>query len=362
LVGALFIVVFVAVGLAVARPAQAVPTPIYNAPVGGGPVTEVVETVGPFTLDAQGGAHWQDESENLVPRPAGAYGIKYATFDLVDQNDQSIPRQDVHLHHFVIGALNKPDVACPDRTVAGFKVEPLIGTGMERTPISFEDPYALPVGTNDKWGALWHLMNMTNTSKTFWVKYTLGIQYGATSQNTRWVSPFWADSRSCPAGETWNVPGNGGVGSVETDTKAWTMPFDGYLVAVGGHVHEGGLSITTTHQDGSLICENDATYANGMLDKISGCTLHDTITAGEQVSVSSRYDNSSPHDDVMGIAVLFLWQGDQGPPPTTSTTTSTSTSTSSTTTTVDPPTTTTTVAPAPAVAATAVSADPSFAG
>ncbi len=356
----LAVITLVGAGLVVAGPARAVPTPIYNAPSGGGPVTEVTEKVGPFTLDALGGPHDQSESENFVPRPAGAYGIKSAAFDIVDDQGVPIGRHDVHLHHFVIGAINKEDTACPGRAIAGFKVQPLIGSGMERTPISFPDPYAIQVGALDQWGAVWHLMNMTATPKTFYVQYKLGIQYGANSTNTRPVTPFWADSRTCPAGTTWNVPGNGGFGSVESNTKSWTMPFDGYIVGLGGHLHDGGISITTTHEDGSLICENDASYAGGMLDRISPCPIHDAVKAGEQLSVTSAYDNSAPHPDVMGIAVMYLWQGDQGPPPPTTTTTAAPTTT--TTTAPGSSTTTTTAVADPMVAAVAVTATPAFAG
>jgi len=332
------------------NPVGAVPTPIYNAPPGGGAVTEVAEKFGPFELDALGGLHSQSESQGLVPRPPGTYAIKTASFDLVDENDQPIGRHDVHLHHFVIGALNKVDTACPTRKIAGMFVQPLIGAGMERTPIQFPDPYALKVDFLDQWGAVWHLMNMSGTARTVYVKYTLGVQTGATDTNSRFLTPYWADARGCPAGATWDVPGDGGVGGVETRTKSWAMPFDGYIAGIGGHLHDGGISITTKHGDGSFLCENLATYAQGMLDQISSCPVHDTMTAGEMISVSSRYDNSTPHEEVMGIAVLFLWQGDQGVPPTTTTTAPATTTTTS----ADVLGTTNTAVP--------VAAQPAFAG
>lgn len=344
--GRLAVVITLFIGTVAAfhsQQAGATETPIYNAPAGGGPVTQLTFKVGPFTLDPVGNPNDQTDSAGLVPRPPGAFAIKSATFDLVDENDVGIGRHDVHLHHFVIAALNHEDTACPDRKVFNMKVQPLIGSGMERTPIDLPDPYAIKVDSTDQWGAQWHLMNMSNVKRTFWVKYTLGIQTGATADNTRYVIPFWADSNSCPAGTTWNVPGDGGPNGVEVRTKQWAMPFDGYLVGVGGHLHDGGLSIVTKHEDDTFICENEATYAGGMLDKISRCPVHDTFKQGEKLSVSSFYDNSGPHPDVMGIAVMFLWPGDQGVAPeavvtsstsTTSTTTSTSTtsSTSSTST------------------------------
>lgn len=350
-------------GLALSSPgAGAAPTPIYNAPAGGGPIETVVIKHGPFNLDPQGQGHDQDESQGLVERPEGTYGIKSASFDLVDELGNPIGKHDVHLHHYVIASVGTIDTACPDRKAyMDVPAEPLIGSGMERTPLDFEDPYALKVSWGEQWGARWHLMNMTATPKTFYVQYTLGIQRGANDGNTRWVKPFWADSYSCPAGTTWDVPGNGGPDSVETLSKTWDMPFDGYIVGVGGHMHDGGIRMTTSHENGAVICENDASYAGGMLDKISRCPVHDAVKKGEKVKVQSEYDNSFPHDDVMGMAVMYLWAGDQGTPPTTTTT---STSTTSTTTVTDP---------AAALAGTgnvlgtsgvapAVSANPAFAG
>lgn len=375
--GRLAIVLTLLAGVAVATygpQAGAADTPIYNAPPGGGPVEEIVITTALFTLGPEGGPNDENEGAGLVERPDGAFALKYASFDLVDENDVPIGRHDVHLHHYVIAALNKVDTACPSRKVFGMNVRPLIGSGMERTPISLPDPYALEVPADEAWGAQWHLMNMSDVTQSFKVKYTLGIQRGATADNSRYVTPYWADANTCPAGTTWDVPGDGGPGGVEVRTKTWAMPFDGYVVGIGGHLHDGGLSVLTRHEDDTLLCENEATYAGGMLDEISGCPLHDTVTEGELLSVTSRYDNSAPHDDVMGMAVMFLWQGDQGDPPVTTTTTSTTTTTvaettSTTATTVDPGSTTTTTADpgttsttAPAGSTTSTTADPAVLG
>ena len=122
--GRLAIVLTLLVGAAVsfgAPRAAAVDTPIYNAPEGGGEIEEVTIKFGPFTLDAEGGVHDQNEGSGLVPRPEGSFGIKSARFDLVDENDVGIGRHDVHLHHFVIAALNRNDTACPSREVFGIK-------------------------------------------------------------------------------------------------------------------------------------------------------------------------------------------------------------------------------------------------
>jgi hypothetical protein len=194
--GRLAIVLTLLVGAAVAfgtPRAAAVDTPIYNAPAGGGAVQEITIKRGPFILDPQGGAHDQDEGAAVIDRPPGAFAVKSARFDLVDENGDPVGRHDVHLHHFVIAALNEVDPACPGREVFGIKVRPLIGTGMERTPLDFADPYAMNVAQNEAWGAQWHFMNMSGVTQKFWITYTLGIQTGATTPCAR-PRPTWPNT------------------------------------------------------------------------------------------------------------------------------------------------------------------------
>jgi hypothetical protein len=39
--------------------------------------------------------------------------------------------------------------------------------------------------------------------------------------------------------------------------------------------------------------------------------LHHKVTAGHSFSVTSRYDNSQPYQDVMGIMLTYVWWGTQ---------------------------------------------------
>ena len=203
--------------------------------------------------------------------------------------------------------------------------------GPDRTPCTSE-PLVSDPPTPRPGSSSTEVFEDDRTPKTVYVQYTLGIQRGATPENTRPLLPFWTDARRCPSGATWDVPGDGGEGAVEVNSKTWAMPFDGFVVGVGGHMHDGGISITTEHEDGTVMCENVAGYADGMIDTISACPMHDSIRANELLRVTSRYDNSEPHAAVMGMAVLYLWQGDQGTPPSSTTTATPSTSPSTTST------------------------------
>jgi hypothetical protein len=281
--------------------------PLRNAPAGGGTTVTKSFTYGPFTLGP--GQEAMGSPASGLPRPTGAFGLKHIDFDLVDDQGMPIPKHMVHLHHIVLTNQAHDDALCPGRA------ERFAGAGMERTPINLWGPYTYLVGANDQWGAIYHIMNMmpagSETMKVF-VKYTIAYQPGANATNSRNVMPLFMDTTGC-GGSTFDVPGNGGPGSLFTQTRAWDAPRDGILVFAGGHLHDGGVDIALREQNGTAVnCTSTAVYDDmGMLDKIPACVLHDQITAGRTYRVTGRYDNSQPYQDVMAIELAYVWWGTQ---------------------------------------------------
>ena len=45
------------------------------------------------------------------------------------------------------------------------------------------------------------------------------------------------------------------------------------------------------------------------LSKIPTCNFHYPVVAGRPYTVISRYDNSQPWTDVMGIVLAYVWFG-----------------------------------------------------
>ena len=282
--------------------------PLRNAPPGGGETVTKTFRYGPFTLGP--GGEVKGSPTSGMPRPAGAFGLKSAKFNVVDENGTAVSPHDVHLHHIVMTTSAAQDRLCPGRRLR------FVGSGMERTPISLLGPYAYLVGANDQWGSIWHLMNETpagTPAKKVYIEYTLGYQPGATSTNSRPVEPLFQDITGC-GGSTYDVPGDGGPGSIHTKSRTWTAPRDGMAVFAGGHLHEGGIDITlkdaTSNQ---LSCTGTATYHENPrhLSTINPCFLHNKVVSGYNYSVTARYDNSQPWDDVMGIYMTYVWWGTQ---------------------------------------------------
>ncbi len=300
-----------AVGLgavAVVLLALAACDPIVNAPPGGGAVVEATFRIGPFNLAPMGQAGSESQSTQAnVPRPAGAFGMKTMSFDVVDASGASVPHSAVHLHHVLLMNAAHRDTFCN-------RPERFAGSGSERTPISLYDPYAYLVGASDQWNALWHIMNESDAPQQVYIQYKIGYQPSATAENSRGVTPFFLDVTGC-GNSVYQVPGDGGPGSVHTATRSWTAPWDGYHVTAGGHLHAGGIDITirndATGDSCTMVAHYEHTHPDGAPGEITRCPVHKRFLQGQQFSVTSRYDNSAPHEDVMGIVLSYVWRGTQ---------------------------------------------------
>jgi hypothetical protein len=85
-------------------------------------------------------------------------------------------------------------------------------------------------------------------------------------------------------------------------------------IFAGGHLHEGGVDIRLldTTADATL-CKAVATYHEEPhhLATINPCVIHEKVVAGHTYRVAARYDNSMPHQDMMGIMLTYVWWGTQ---------------------------------------------------
>jgi hypothetical protein len=281
---------------------------LVNAPPGGGETVTQTFRYGPFTLGP--GDEVMGSPSSGMPRPVGSFGLKGAKFDVVDQSGTPVSVHDVHLHHIVMTTSARQDQLCSGRR------ERFIGSGMERTPINLWGPYAYLVGASDRWGSIYHLMNETapgTPAKTVYIQYTLSYQPGANATNSRPVIPYFMDVTGC-GNSTFDVPGNGGPGSVYTKSRSWTAPADGMAIFAGGHLHDGGIDITVKDAaPGSPSCTGVAAYHEDPhhLASINPCVMHEKVIAGHNYTVTARYDNSQPYNDVMGIVLAYVWWGSQ---------------------------------------------------
>lgn len=102
---------------------------------------------------------------------------------------------------------------------------------------------------------------------------------------------------------------------VHTLSRTWSAPWDGYLVTAGGHLHGDGIDIAIRDNADGLECKMVAKYEHihphDAPSSITTCPTHEQIGAGQTFTVTSRYDNSVPRQDVTGIVLAYAWRGSQ---------------------------------------------------
>lgn len=272
-------------------------------------ITTGTYRIGPFNLAAMGQPGSESNTTMLgVPRPTGAIGIKSVDFDLVDGNGNRVPRMDVHLHHVLLMNAARTSPIC-----AGEK-ERFAGAGAERTPLRLWSSYAYLTSAGDRWDALWHIMNMSDSPKAVYIQYRVGYVAANDPAASRPVTPFFMDVTGCGTNAEFNVPGNGGPGSVFTKTRTITAPWDGVAVFAAGHLHDGGIDVSIKRNStGQIGCTSVAHYdvpePMDFPSSITPCILHHSVNGGETYTLAARYDNSMPHTAVMGIMLAYVWRG-----------------------------------------------------
>jgi len=271
--------------------------------------TTGVYRLGPFNLAPMDQPGSESQSvQGGIPRPPGNIGIKSMTFDLVDAAGNPVPRMDAHLHHVLL--MNHAHTS----PICSGEEERFAGAGAERTPLKLWGSYAYITNSTDRWDALWHIMNMSESAQTVYIQYKVDYVPATDPAAARPVTPFFMDVTGCGTNAEFNVPGTGGAGSVYTKTRTITAPWNGVAVAAGGHLHDGGIDISIKRNaTGEVGCTAVAKYdmpePMEFPSSITSCVLDHTVTAGETYTLTARYDNSMPHMAVMGIMLAYVWHG-----------------------------------------------------
>jgi hypothetical protein len=232
---------------------------------------------------------------------------------VVDHRGRRLPAERVMLHHAVFRRLIPPryDRDCRSRR----DTEPFYATGEEDETLQFPDGYGLRLGSHERWRMRWMLMNHTNRAWRVSIRYDVRID---TSRRTVPVLPLWLRVVSC-RDEYFDVPGNGGPGSVFTQSRQVVVGRTGRIVTATGHLHGGALGLTLSEPrcGGRALVAAHPVYRAGVPLPQDG-PVHVTSFAspvgipvyrGQRLDLTAAYDNSAVHDDVMGTMHLYVARG-----------------------------------------------------
>jgi hypothetical protein len=329
------------------------PDPVPPAPPAtgwpsAGPVEHYTGRIGPIMLPA-GGAHPM-ASEALppsglgvaLPRPEGDFAIRAMKYDLVDaESNASVPREDAHLHHFVMARLNDHNPACPNGTF-GLPGNIFAAVGQERTELNLADPYGLVVKADDAWAGVYDLMNLTDESREVYLTYEMTYQRDISK--IRPLNTYFTSATGCSS-FTWTINGND---TLDVQRTYIDVESDGLLVGGGGHVHSGGEATELYDDRNRLLCRAEAHFGEGghgghghgamsasadattsttsqdgppgyppefypddpPLEHIANCPgINRPVKAGERLRFDAIYTNDRARSGVMGIALFHVWEG-----------------------------------------------------
>jgi len=114
-----------------------------------------------------------------------------------------------------------------------------------------------PIFAADRFGLIADLMNMNPTSKqvymTMYYDYVEDHPSGYDE-----MKPVWFDVAQCGISEV----GGGTAGSnFKISSSPWTANFEGEVMGVGGHIHDGGVNLEVVN-NGQVVCNSSAWYGS----------------------------------------------------------------------------------------------------
>jgi plastocyanin len=295
-----------------------------------------------------------------VPSPPQDGSITHMETDVVDADTgEQVPISRLMLHHIVFTNLNRRDSTCQNYTGfdgrnfgGNFAPQRFYAAGEERAKMTMPAGYGYSTKDSDSWGIVAMVMNHRSSVDHAYIHYEVTIDTAPLKP----VTPYWLDVRDCHADPIYNVPsvakakkakkGKKGHHVVDAkkhkkqkkhkkkrkrastpttdETRDYTFPESGRLIAGAGHVHGGAIKETLTQPNcgNRQVAESDPTWGPpdhpfynvrpilhepGPINMSAfGSTTGLPIHAGETIRLNSIYDNSAPHVRVMGIMVVYL--------------------------------------------------------
>ena len=247
---------------------------------------------------------------------------------LVYKDGSRVPLSQVMLHHIVF--INDGSPRNPKHgSCAGRHGEPFYGTGEEHEQMLLPRDYGYPIRHDDRWRLQTMLMSHSIRPHNVYVKYTVRVIIG---EQKKPVVPFWIRANGCESVQpSYTVPG-GGDPPVYTRNWTWTVPMTGHIVAAGGHLHGGALSMELHEPDcgDRKLLDTDPLYGNpdDTVYRIRPI-LHEpgpistryylstpgiSVVRGQKLTLTSDYDNTYARPRVMAIMHVYISPDDSVTP------------------------------------------------
>ncbi|QDS72079.1 hypothetical protein FKW77_003155 [Venturia effusa] len=258
-----------------------------------------------------------------------------------------------HMVHFLSGpgrwdptCLNSPSLPHFDVGQTPGSSERYFSSGNERTFFGMDHAgadtkFGYHIKTTDKMAFIVDLMNMNMDDKVVYMTMTYDFVDGPLPSGWREVKNVWFDVNECGTSEVNPLKQSG---KYTITSKPWTPNFEGEILGVGGHLHDGGvdLQVQVAGQDN---CVSKAGYgekpefifkkmtmgaAAGMAEKhissMSACYFNEQkvtqLLKSQSWQIKGNYDydkfegnkDDGKQSSVMGIALMYVAMKDTAKP------------------------------------------------
>jgi len=241
---------------------------------------------------------------NNAPRPTatGNISITFIEFALVDINNNRIPIEDVYLHHLYLYYTDK------NQTI-WFAA---IGAESQEDNITIPSPYGIIIPGDAEWTIGYDLINSWGKAAcaniSVYLQYTVGWSVPVATTKPVFFVLFDVTNGNT----TFNVPGNGGPGSIYTKNYTWNWSnFSNYsidIIFLIAHLHIGSINMTfadVTGGQNKIFCHAKSIYnVNEYVVSLGNCMPNYTFKAGGKYELVANYDNSKAYG-----AVMAMWIG-----------------------------------------------------
>jgi hypothetical protein len=257
---------------------------------------------GPWNLPANAGMMVAQAPDLYATVPIDGWFVAYHP-RLTDAAGNTITGR--LLHHVAVYDLSREDLLCPR------KPEHIFGAGGEMTdwPATPGVGYRVEEGDHLRISTMVHNDTAT-TYPAVYLEVKIDYQLAASGGNElKSVYPTWFDVQGC-GNSSYDLPRG-----ISEQTGQFTFGYTGWLIGVGGHLHDYGRSLKlvdeTRHQPIATISAK--LDGQGRLISIPVVRFAErpgfALTKGDEVQVTANYDNTTNQplpDGAMGIAVGYF--------------------------------------------------------
>jgi hypothetical protein len=176
--------------------------------------------------------------------------------------------------------------------------------------------YGYRVDAFDTWNLIYDLANMNASAQSVFLKMRYEWVPASTPGMSN-VEPIWMDLAQCGFSEIARPAGQSQA------SWTWTVNRPGNIVAIGGHIHDGGQNIVIRNDStGQVICDSRAGYGESPLyidnhhgerhlSSMSVCVGSRgspvaRITNGQRITETAYYNMPEAVNDQMGIVMAFV--------------------------------------------------------